>query len=213
MSSTIAFIHSILSAISMSKHPFQWTYTCMYFAAGHCFFGCSCANLWSSGITTPRFGSHANWQVLGYINGISLCYMFFSTLTTVPSCAVGSDTEEHPEPVLTFHWICELFCSARPRPASGALPGDRRILLSLPGAAFCSWAVVFAVSLQGLVSGWLDSDTTTFVFLHICSFFLSWFFAHDTLLIEARLTIDDYMDGVVNFWGKLARNLDSPINS
>lgn len=157
------------------------------------------------GITTPRFGSHANWQVLGYINGISLCYMFFATLTTIPSCAVGGDTEEHPEPLCApGHCLCGLFCDVRPRPGiHSALPGDRRILLSLPGAAFCAWGVVFAVSLQGLVSGWLESDTGTFVFLHVCSFFLSWFFAHDTLLIESRTTVDDYMEGVVHFWGDM----------
>jgi hypothetical protein len=79
---------------------------------------------------------------------------------------------------------------------------SRRIVLTLPAAAFISWLIVFTSSLVLLISTQF-TDVGTFVFLQICALALSWFFSYDTLTIESTLTFDDYMSGVVHFWGDM----------
>ena len=39
-----------------------------------------------------------------------------------------------------------------------------------------------------------------FVSLQVFSAFTTWYFAYDTSQIEQRLTVDDYMVGVVNYY-------------
>jgi len=141
-------------------------------------------------------------KILGYICANSFCYLFLSTRTTIPSCFVRDDTLEDPDELFTCQWAFEVCCGGPPRQAVNAPPNSRRIVLSLPGAACISWVLVFAGSLVLLIFTNF-TDVGTFVFLQICAFGLSWFFAYDTLAIESTLTVDDYMSGVVHFWGDM----------
>ena len=149
---------------------------------------------------------------MGYICLSLSLFTFLATRTTPSSCFVKAGAPDSPG----AWYDCEcmlVVCNMHESQLAGGdgtitmskpahVPGGRRVVFSLAGAAALAYAITFAASLAlVIVTGY--SEPGAFIAVHLFCFAVSCYFAYDTQQIEERKTADQYFQGLVTFWADM----------
>jgi hypothetical protein len=173
--------------ILRDKYPYNYWALAFFTLSAAAFFG----------FLDNNFYSHANLQLLIYLDGVLILMTFASTRTVSPRTVALFDPwcnlpQEAKDDAYLRNYHLERLRDER---------GDGPQLMSLVVSSVGSWCVVFAVSL--VVQLREGAQMGRFGSVHFFVMCLSVWFGYDAKMIERRLSADDYMIGAVSFWADI----------
>jgi len=167
------------------KYPHNYGALAFFTLAAAAFFG----------FLDENFYSHANLQLLVYLDGVLLLMTVLGTRTVPPWVVALFDPWCNlPPEVMAWERDHHLERLRRER-------GEGPQLVSLVASGIIAWCIVFAASL--VVQLRAGAQMWRFGTVHFFVFCLSVWFGYDAKMIERRLSADYYMAGVVSFWADI----------